>query len=160
MSASLRDVTAQVLGVLALVEFGLPGADSDGFVGFGVGHVRVAEPSEALGPQVHPPTFFLEDGEHFPLHGEPSPAQFGGDRASFLVGGSAGVTLARGRLLLRPRLDVFFAQAMSEEESWAIDLRTTDEPPRFRLTGTRTLETLVRSSAFLFSLDVGWSFDR
>ncbi len=158
VSASLRDVTAQVLGVLTLVEFGLPGADSDGFVGFGVGHVRVAGPSEALGPQVHPPTFFWEDGESFPLRGEPSPAEVGGDRASFLVGGSAGVTLARGRLLLRPRLDVFVAHTMSEDESWAIDLRYADEQRRFRLTGVETLETLVRSSVFLFSLDLGWSF--
>ncbi|MCY4627977.1 MAG: hypothetical protein OXE58_10500 [Acidobacteria bacterium] len=77
------------------------------------------------------------------------------DRGTPVFGGSLGLTVKMGQLIVRPRFDVYFGGARSTEESW--DMQFDFAEVEHRTEATMTLNTTMRPRFFLFSVDVGWS---
>lgn len=136
------------------------------FVGLGAGWMRATDSS----------TDRLLSGGGFPdlgeITGELPPdvppefvasfvpeVEFTADRSSVVFAGSLGVSFRAGRILLRPRLDVIIARALTTELAVRfpgladLDLPETDEIglPEFSYT------TSVTPRIFLLSVDVGLS---
>lgn len=83
-------------------------------------------------------------------------------RHSLLLGGSAGITLRSGRLLVRPRIDLFLRPTYETSASWNV-AGEFDLPDvgRHRVDlGTESVEVSVRPLFVLFSVDLGWSSRR
>ena len=83
-------------------------------------------------------------------------------RHSLLLGGSAGITLRSGRLLVRPRIDLFLGPTYETSASWSV-AGEFDLPDvgRHRVDlGTESVEVSVRPLFVLFSVDLGWSSRR
>lgn len=83
-------------------------------------------------------------------------------RSSFVVAGSAGITVRTGRFLVRPRIDVLAGGTRQTAASW--DAGGEFEVPgvgrQWIDLGTESLEVTGRPLFFLFSVDLGWSFRR
>ena len=76
------------------------------------------------------------------------------DRGALVFGASLGLTLDFGRILMRPRLDVFTGQARESAE----EMPMASDVPDHRFGGTMTVITAARPQLLLFTVDVGWSF--
>lgn len=76
------------------------------------------------------------------------------DRGAFVFGVSAGLTLDLGRVLVRPRVDVFTGRGREAAE----ELPMASSVPGHQFGGTMTVTTVARPRLLLFTVDVGWSF--
>lgn len=83
-------------------------------------------------------------------------------RYSFLVAGSAGLTLAAGTFFVRPRVDVLVGPKHRTAARWDVagEFDLPDIGHQWVDLGTESVEVSVRPLFVLFSVDIGWSSRR
>ena len=152
------DSRAGLLVIQAFHEAPVFGPDIRLFVGLGGGWLRVRdEGSDRLMATGDGPFgIFALARQGFP--GEPPPIETdfrltqARDRA--LIGGSVGVTLTAGNLIVRPRADIYWSGALLS------DTVLTIADPATSMSGSMTISERVRPAFFLFSVDFGFAFRR
>ncbi len=152
------DSRARLLVGQVLYEAPVFGRDLRLFVGFGGGWLRVRDDgSDRLMAGGDDPLGILALARQgFP--GEPPPIetdfQLNQRRDKALIGGSLGVTLRTGSLLVRPRADVYWSASLLS------DTVLTVADPTASVSGSMTISERVRAAFFLFSVDFGFAFRR
>lgn len=152
------DSRAGMLVVQAFHEAPVFGPDIRLFVGLGGGWLRVRdEGSDRLMAGGDDPLgIFALARQGFP--GDPPPIETDfrvtQARDKALFGGSVGVTLAAGNLIVRPRVDVYWSGALLS------DTVLTIADPTSSMSGSMTISERVRPAFFLFSVDFGFTFRR
>ncbi len=144
----------------AILEFPIRGGSAHAFAGLGAGGVRLPTPDRTRRDGVLITDFYNAEVEprYAPsLSQRFAPAEQSG-RWSFLVGGSAGLTLQRGRVLIRPRVDMFLRWARRTEVSWEVE-GEFDQPDGLQwiALGSESVEVVARPVYVLFGVDIGWS---
>ena len=133
------------------------------FLGFGAGYARSAG-SDAARIEILDMPIFLRTDETVAqsLSSSFTERDQRADRLSFLVGGSAGVTLQTRQFLVRPRIDVFLGRTRHAEASWdtAAEFDLPDAGRQSVGLGIMSVETDVRPLFVLFGVDLGWSSRR
>lgn len=134
------------------------GRDLRLFVGFGGGWLRVRDDGSdrLMAGGGDPLGIFALARQGFP--GEPPPIetdfQLTQRRDKALIGGSLGVTLRTGSLMVRPRADIYWSASLLSETVLTI------ADPTASVSGSMTLSERVRPAFFLFSVDFGFAFHR
>ena len=152
------DSRAGLLVVQAFHEAPVFGPDIRLFVGLGGGWLRVRDEGsdQLMAGGDDPLGIFALARQGFP--GEPPPIQTDFSltqaRDKALIGGSVGVTLTAGNLIVRPRADIYWSGALLS------DTVLTIADPASSMSGSMTLSERVRPAFFLFSVDFGFAFHR
>lgn len=152
------DSRAGMLVVQAFHEAPVFGPDIRLFVGLGGGWLRVRdEGSDRLMAGGDDPLgIFALARQGFP--GEPPPVEtdfrLTQARDKALIGGSVGVTVRAGNLIVRPRADIYWSGALLS------DTVLTIADPTSSMSGSMTISERVRPAFFLFSVDFGFAFRR
>jgi len=83
-------------------------------------------------------------------------------RYSFLVAGSAGLTLETGRFFVRPRIDVLLGRTRETAATWGVggEFDLPDVGRQWIDLGTESVEASGRPLFVLFSVDLGWASRR
>ena len=83
-------------------------------------------------------------------------------RSSFVVAGSAGLTLGTGRFFVRPRVDVLLGRTRRTTANWDVagEFDLSDAGRQWVDLGTESVEVTKRPLFVLFSVDLGWSSRR
>ena len=152
--------TGDVFSAMALREFPLGDRRRRLFLGAGAGYflmggddsLRIFEltPVVHLGASMAGTLLEERRGGRFRM----AEGGFHMDRGALVFGASLGLTLDFGRILVRPRLDVFTGQARESAE----EMPMASDVPGHRFGGTMTVTTAARPQLLLFTVDVGWSF--
>ena len=133
------------------------------FVGLGAGYARSAGPDTGRIEIRDLPISLRRGGTVVhSLSSSHTPREQRADRLSFLVGGSAGITLRTRQFIVRPRIDVFLGRTRHAEASWDTAAEF-DLPHTGRQSvglGITSLEASVRPLFALLSVDLGWSSRR
>ena len=152
------DSRAGLLVVQAFHEAPVFGSDIRLFVGLGGGWLRVRdEGSDRLMDGGDDPLgIFALAQQGFPGDAPPIETDFRLTQArdKAVIGGSVGVTITAGNLIVRPRADIYWSGALLSDTVFTI------ADPASSMSGSMTISERVRPAFFLFSVDFGFAFRR
>lgn len=133
-------------------------------LGFGGGYALLSGDGLDQWPLGNLPIEFSAGGEFggdlLRVWGNTSASGSSSDRGSFVVGGSAALTVHLGRFLIRPRIDIFATRTRRAEERWAFDFGLELPGYEYATGGSLAVETGTRPAFVLLSVDVGLSSGR
>lgn len=156
------DSRARLLIGQVFHEAPLFGPDLRLFVGLGGGWLRVRDDGSdrLMDGGSDPLGIFALARQGFP--GEPPPIEsdfrLTQQRDKALFGGSLGVTLKAGNLIVRPRADIYWSASLLSDTVLTISDSTSSLPEP--VSGSMTISERIRPAFFLFSVDFGFAFHR
>ncbi len=135
------------------------------FIGFGGGYLRFPTVDASRREEILLTDFYAAEVEprlQQSLSNRIALQQEQTGRSSFVVAGSAGITVGSGRFFVRPRVGVLLGRTRQTAASWDVagEFDVPDAGRQWVDLGTESVEVSVRPLFVLFSVEAGWSTRR